>query len=100
MPGAAIVQGMSYTKADMRNVFRRAVMLGMSWTYAGTHEEAAEELASSRLFDYVLKEVREEKESAKPKPFDTAKLLADWDKRGRPAGEGVIPEIAEWFDRK
>lgn len=92
--------GMSYTKADMREIFRRAVMLGMSWTYEGTTDEAAEELASSPLFDHLLKEVREEKESAKPKRFDAAKAIEDWMKRGKPAGEGVIPEFAEWLDRK
>ena len=93
---------MSYTKADMRTIFRRGAELGMSWVYDGTTKEAAEELTSA-LFDYALQPIREEKALGKPNPnrrFDAAKAIEYWRNRGKPSGEGVIPEIAEFWEGK
>jgi hypothetical protein len=86
---------MSYTKGDMRTIFRRGALLGICLLTQGEPEAAADEITAG-FFEQSLKALRD----AKPKEFDATKAIEDWIKRGKPAGEGVIPEFADWLDGK
>ena len=89
---------MSYTKAHMREIFRRAAMFGFIAGHTGGNTDDSVDQLERDFFDGCLKSIRDDIAAGKPNPnnFDAAKALEWWDRKGRPAGQGIIPEMAEW----
>jgi hypothetical protein len=90
---------MSYTKAHMREIFRRGAMFGFIAGHTGGDTIDRVDEVEREFFDQCLKSIRDDIAAGKPNPnrFDSAKALEWWDNRGRPSGEGVLPGIGEWL---
>ena len=87
----------SFSRANMQAIFERGVLLGMCAERAANLDtcEAAKELAAEH-FDNAFrssKDQKAQKAKANSNFVDTAKMLEDWDKAGRPTGGGGFIEL-------
>jgi hypothetical protein len=89
---------MSYTKAQIRRIFQSGISLGRTdltiQDADGTDRQPSEEELCDDFFESCLRSAREEKPK-KEASFDAAAEIADWIKRGRPKGAGVIEELLD-----
>ena len=84
-----------FTRADMKAIFERGILLGFCAEHAADADaaETSKELVES-CFEFSFRAVKDQKtKKADSNVVDTAKILEAWDKAGRPKGGGGFVEL-------